>query len=172
MKARFPGGHQTYRAYLKGRLWKEIRNRVLERDGHECQVCLRPAQCVHHIDYKKRTLEGAQDSSLISLCNDCHHHVEFIGDERIDPNNPSLKAQRLDALLIAKRGRSLAEWQGKAPRKPQPKSKKRKKQKVNRAAMAKELQRRHAEIGAEADRSLRMWRSMPHWQRRNYLVAQ
>lgn len=165
----FPGGHKTYRGYLRSRLWKKIRARVMERDGLECQVCMRQARCVHHIDYKKRTLDGNNDASLISLCHDCHHEVEFIGDQRIDANNPHLKAQRLNDMLLRRRRISLADWRGRPRRKHR--KKKQRQPKVNRAAMAQALREEHAKIGAAASDSLRKWRSMAPWQRRNLLAS-
>lgn len=173
MRDRFPDGCVTYRAYLRGRFWRAVRIRVLKRDHNQCQVCLERAECVHHIDYKQKTLWGEQDSSLISLCNLCHHAVEWDGDEKIPSSNPHRKAQLLDALMRKHRHMSLREWQGRKPRKAKPKRKKPKRKRDRQAAAqrAQQLKSLHSQIGAAADASLRAWRAMPHWKRRNLLVS-
>ena len=66
-----------YGTYLKGELWKEIRGRVLARDGHACRACNSPAVIVHHESYSAHVLAGHGDAFLVSLCFDCHHAVHF-----------------------------------------------------------------------------------------------
>lgn len=58
-----------------GEIWREIRQAVLERDGHRCRDCggeVRSAEAdVHHL--VPRSLGGPDDASnLITLCDGCH----------------------------------------------------------------------------------------------------
>ncbi len=70
-------GFDTYQKYLDSPLWKGIRLKALSRDNHKCQLCYRPAQCVHHKKYSSGALSGNSIHDLISLCNKCHTKVEF-----------------------------------------------------------------------------------------------
>lgn len=59
-----------------GAAWDKLRRRVLIRDKHLCQPCLRvqrvtPATEVHHIQAKA---DGGSDDpeNLVSICHPCH----------------------------------------------------------------------------------------------------
>lgn len=68
-----------YRAYLDSAQWRELRYRVLERDGHKCQSCLSaPATQVHHMTY--RYYNAGHDSALFlrSVCRACHDRISEI----------------------------------------------------------------------------------------------
>lgn len=68
-----------YRAYLDSAQWRELRYRVLERDGHKCQSCLSaPATQVHHMTY--RYYNAGHDSALFlrSVCRSCHDRISEI----------------------------------------------------------------------------------------------
>lgn len=68
-----------YRAYLDSAEWRELRYRVLERDGHKCQSCLSaPATQVHHMTY--RYYNAGHDSALFlrSVCRSCHERISQI----------------------------------------------------------------------------------------------
>jgi len=56
----------------RGRAWETTRKRVLERDGHVCQICLEAeATEVDHV--VPRVLGGDdQDSNLIAACKRCN----------------------------------------------------------------------------------------------------
>lgn len=83
--------------YLRSELWQAIRNRVLTRDNHRCGVCRGRAVVVHHKAYKVTVLAGDEDHYLLSLCDDCHHDVEF---DDAGKKRPFGKARaRLAALL-------------------------------------------------------------------------
>ena len=70
-------GFRSYDAYIKSRLWWNIRQLVLERDGKCCQVCGTPSKTIHHIDYTKIVMLGQGDQhQLITLCEPCHVFVE------------------------------------------------------------------------------------------------
>lgn len=60
-----------YNLYLKSAEWQSKRDRVLERDRHICQACLRrDAFHVHHLTYKHVFNEPLFD--LVSVCETCH----------------------------------------------------------------------------------------------------
>lgn len=58
--------------------WKRVRDRILRRDGYQCQICkrygrMRQATEVHHIKHVDEYPELALDpGNLISLCHACH----------------------------------------------------------------------------------------------------
>lgn len=56
------------------RRWRQLRAKVLKRDGHQCTRCGSVEQLeVHHMDgdpFHNAT------GNLMSLCRDCHNHVE------------------------------------------------------------------------------------------------
>ncbi|MEJ0046203.1 MAG: HNH endonuclease signature motif containing protein [Rhodospirillales bacterium] len=72
----------NYNAYLRGKKWRTIRERILARDGNECCICpppmSAPATEVHHRSYHPLVLKGVADEQLISLCRACHRYVEFV----------------------------------------------------------------------------------------------
>jgi hypothetical protein len=62
---------RQYKEYLKTDKWRDKRNRVLDRDKHLCQGCLkRAATQVHHLTYKNIGNEPLFE--LISVCSVCH----------------------------------------------------------------------------------------------------
>jgi 5-methylcytosine-specific restriction endonuclease McrA len=77
------GGRIAYRphidtaSYYYSPEWKELSNRVKERDGFKCQTCGRagPQLNVHHIHYDSADAEnpGSENAEdLITLCQSCH----------------------------------------------------------------------------------------------------
>jgi len=63
-----------YEDYLNSDEWKDKRRRVLERDRHTCQACLRrPADEVHHLTYRHVFNEPLFD--LMSICRLCHRKL-------------------------------------------------------------------------------------------------
>ena len=73
---------RSYDVYLKSKLWKQIRKRILERDENLCRECGVKAEHVHHLSYGPLVMLGKDDSKLISLCIPCH-------DSR-HPDKPSM----------------------------------------------------------------------------------
>lgn len=73
-------GYRDYENYLSRALWKKIKQRVLERDDRTCRRCNGKAELVHHRSYSREVLEGLDDSMLASICEGCHHIVEFRDD--------------------------------------------------------------------------------------------
>ena len=61
--------------------WVKKRQRILKRDGYQCQLCkrygrIRQATTVHHIKELDEYPELALDNNnLISLCAECHNKV-------------------------------------------------------------------------------------------------
>lgn len=63
-----------YRQYLKSDTWAELRRRVLERDKHLCQGCLKNrATQVHHRTYQNLGREFAFE--LEAVCESCHERI-------------------------------------------------------------------------------------------------
>lgn len=88
--------HGEYREYLKSPLWRQIKRRVLRRDGWTCQYCGGSATVVHHRSYAVPVLEGRDDGLLTSLCKGCHEvlHFDEAGVER--------PLEEVDRLFLAK----------------------------------------------------------------------
>lgn len=65
--------------FYKSKRWRELRARVLRRDGYKCQYCKRygknvEAVTVHHIKPREDNPELAYTmSNLVSLCAKCHN---------------------------------------------------------------------------------------------------
>ena len=84
--SRINNGELLY--FYKSKEWKDKRIEALNRDKYECQRCkgkfdkieektLTTAVEVHHIlGIKERPELCLQLSNLVSLCHDCHDHVE------------------------------------------------------------------------------------------------
>jgi UDP-2,3-diacylglucosamine pyrophosphatase LpxH len=98
-------GFRTYDAYIKSRLWWNIRQLVLERDGKCCQVCGSPSKTIHHIDYTKIVMLGQGDQhQLITLCEPCHVFVE-------QDKNLLQKRYLLNKLFTENSSTTLDGWQ-------------------------------------------------------------
>lgn len=48
---------------------EQFRQKIRERDGHQCAICYLPAKCVHHINYNKN---DTRDDNCLLLCRSCH----------------------------------------------------------------------------------------------------
>jgi DEAD/DEAH box helicase domain-containing protein len=66
-----------------GAQWREIRERVRERDGYRCQMCgVKEETSPHHVHHKipfrqfANAHQANQLSNLITLCPSCHHKAE------------------------------------------------------------------------------------------------
>lgn len=66
--------------YLKSRLWRCIKKRVLERDNRRCCSCGGPGTYVHHRSYERDVLEGQRDEQLATVCAGCHNIIHFQDD--------------------------------------------------------------------------------------------
>lgn len=87
-------GYHDYENYRSRALWTRIKNRVLERDDSTCRRCRGKADRVHHRSYSREALEGRDDSQLASICEGCHHIVEF------DDNGAWRSPEEEDAILL------------------------------------------------------------------------
>jgi len=71
---------EAYTTHLNSPAWREIRQKVLQRDGWKCQGCLvARATQVHHMSYKHVGAEFMFE--LVSLCKPCHDRWHRKGDE-------------------------------------------------------------------------------------------
>lgn len=69
-------GFGGYRSYLRSRLWKSIRQRVLE-ERPSCEYCGAKAVQVHHSSYWPAVLRGEALHCLHPVCARCHVFGEF-----------------------------------------------------------------------------------------------
>lgn len=65
--------YRSYPEYLESAHWTFTRKKILERDKHQCVVCRKPAEQVHHVNY--RNLIDVVDSDLMSVCEACHCQI-------------------------------------------------------------------------------------------------
>jgi hypothetical protein len=61
-----------YQKYLRRKLWKTIKERVLDRDSWKCFRRGGGAAVVHHRSYAPEVMQGLADEYLVSLCDGCH----------------------------------------------------------------------------------------------------
>jgi 5-methylcytosine-specific restriction endonuclease McrA len=79
---------RQYHEYLQSPEWRELRERVLERDNHLCQGCLLAnAAVVHHLTYDNIMAEFLFE--LISLCDRCHDRIHGV-------NSPSYQGAYIE----------------------------------------------------------------------------
>ena len=65
--------YRDYPEYLASAHWAFTRKKILERDKFQCVSCRKPAEQVHHINY--RNLIDVVDSDLMSVCEACHCQI-------------------------------------------------------------------------------------------------
>jgi hypothetical protein len=73
----FPNIITSYRSYQNSKLWKSIRQKVLERSSGRCECCGTRAEEVHHRDYRQRVLRGDDLLPLVSVCSRCHERIHY-----------------------------------------------------------------------------------------------
>jgi len=60
--------------------WEEVREWILEREGHQCWECGSERRLhVHHIEklvWFETTDEAHQPKNLVALCEHCHRDLE------------------------------------------------------------------------------------------------
>jgi 5-methylcytosine-specific restriction endonuclease McrA len=68
------------RSYFRGEGWRELRQKVWERDDYTCQECGKK-KCLliaHHIKpYNKKDKNTNNMKNLISLCFSCHTRIHW-----------------------------------------------------------------------------------------------
>lgn len=63
-----------YYEYIKSDLWKQRTEKVRERNGGRCELCLfRKGSSVHHRTYVN--LGSEKDEDLIHVCDSCHKAI-------------------------------------------------------------------------------------------------
>lgn len=94
-----------YEIYLRSTLWKKIRDWVQQRDDFSCVICTRKKTSsrdefdVHHRNYDLATLEGRDETQLVTLCRLCHTKIEYLnGKKRSSLEEKEMEYQRLMAL--------------------------------------------------------------------------
>lgn len=106
----FPGDPRAYDNYRATKVWKGIRARVLAAANNKCASCPSRATEVHHRDYRRRVMEGYDDTPLVALCRSCHEKVDKLpsGKSRECWNDKELilaqMVQREDARLTKSTG--------------------------------------------------------------------
>ncbi len=94
-------GFSSYREYLASDLWREIRLRVLKRDGFVCQRCKGRATQVHHRKYVMKAMDGTNIGLLTSLCADCHKFCEWDGDRKTMPSGANGRIKKTPQIGVA-----------------------------------------------------------------------
>ena len=70
---------ERYSEYLKSEKWREVRQKVIERDGYVCSVCgSKEDLCVHHLTYRHIYDETMED--LVTVCTNCHRDIHEFKD--------------------------------------------------------------------------------------------
>ena len=93
-------------SFYKSKRWRKLRERILQRDGYQCQESIRygkavPANTVHHIfpmdEYPQYRWEAW---NLISLSNDVHNQMH-------DRNTNELTEIGRELMLRVARNRGI-----------------------------------------------------------------
>lgn len=100
-------GFTTYAEYLKSDLWKSVRQRVLERDDHQCRYCGSEASQAHHRNYRSKTMTGELIVDILSICGDCHKFISVEGGRVCSMEKMKRKALELVKMTTLPRRREL-----------------------------------------------------------------
>jgi hypothetical protein len=104
--------YRDYPEYLESAHWAFTRKKILERDTYKCVVCSKPAEQVHHINY--RDWVDVIDDDLMSVCEECHCKIHIAIDRGYIPTkNKSSKRKTLDGLEALKYSKPLSAKQKK-----------------------------------------------------------
>ncbi|MBI2254749.1 MAG: hypothetical protein HYU58_09035 [Proteobacteria bacterium] len=68
---------EDYELYRRRKIWKNLRDAVLDRDGGKCVRCQGDADYVHHRSYSREVMEGKCLEGLVSICEGCHDYIHF-----------------------------------------------------------------------------------------------
>ena len=92
-------GFLSYEAYLQSQLWADIRIAAYQLHGHNCLICKKRADVVHHLDYSLQTMKGFKLNSLVPICEECHKKVEFDGERK----RPVHEARQVTLSLLPRK---------------------------------------------------------------------
>jgi len=73
---------RSYREFLDSEDWQKMRNKVMARDKHTCQICGAKATEVHHKAYTTRRYHLENLDNLIAICRKCHENIHKKGKAR------------------------------------------------------------------------------------------
>ena len=72
---------EKYKVYLRSPKWKKLREKVLERDEHQCRTCASSDELhVCHRTFERIYHEKLSD--LITLCRPCHDAIKCAVERR------------------------------------------------------------------------------------------
>lgn len=75
-----------YQRYLRSPEWRDKRERVLRRDGYQCQSCLGvPATQIHHLPGSYKYGRYCPLFLLVSVCDHCHDEISAIDRGELRP---------------------------------------------------------------------------------------
>jgi hypothetical protein len=71
---------KVYGEKLRDPRWQKVRLTIMNRDGFACKLCqdLKSTLNIHHLKYEKEPWDCPPEL-LITLCEDCHYIVTFLG---------------------------------------------------------------------------------------------
>ena len=73
MKEWVKSHYPQYERYIKSSKWRNIRQRVMARDGQRCKMCNSTENLqVHHLTYEHLYKEENYLYDLVTLCKKCH----------------------------------------------------------------------------------------------------
>ena len=97
----------------KNKRWKELRLRILKRDGYACTECKRygkstGATMVHHI-FPANDIPEYQylSDNLISLCNSCHNELHERDTDTLTSKGQALLNRHRERIETAWRRRQV-----------------------------------------------------------------
>lgn len=111
----------AYHRYLNSEHWKQLRQQVLDRDGHRCVRCQGVPAVAHHRFYRKKFHHSVPED-LESLCVVCHekeHQIKRNEDGMVVSivQMPALKKIRKPVpiphrkkLWLRKRKERIGQW--------------------------------------------------------------
>ena len=78
--------NDEYKKYLESDAWRKKREKVLDRDGHACQICGSKENLrVHHKKYNPDFYLGEEpENDLITVCERCHEDIHELKKAYID----------------------------------------------------------------------------------------
>tara|TARA_R110002153_G_scaffold51460_7_gene144735 strand:+ start:7007 stop:7714 length:708 start_codon:yes stop_codon:yes gene_type:complete len=94
--------------FLGSDYWKQLREKVYERDGWACVLCQSGAEIhAHHMSYKRLANDG-EVLDVVTLCKDCHKefHEDYKYDQQTEeyiPRDSGRKEEIIKTLSLNNR---------------------------------------------------------------------